>query len=192
MTTPHDYWLEQPAATATPSLADLRRRDAEVQRVTLRRNILELVAGGIASLVLLVICGLALQHAGEPAELVRALGFAALPLGLFVSAAWFLISGRTAPDDLAETSLDHLTRRLRREHRLLRLAWLWYVAPMLPGFAMVYGGTFAAEPDSGLFVLVAAGLTAAFLTWVVLLNRRAAMHVADELGRLERARPMSG
>ena len=82
MTTPHDYWLEQPAATATPSLADLRRRDAEVQRVTLRRNILEFVAGGIASLVLLVMCGLALRHAGEPAELVRAFGFAALPLGL--------------------------------------------------------------------------------------------------------------
>ena len=189
MKTVSDHWLEQTALIVTPSLADLRRRESELQRVTSRRNRLELAAGSFAGLFLLAMSVLALQNAGDdPAELVRALGFAALPLGLLASATYFFVSGRQPAQDLAQTGLDHLIRRLRREHQLLRFAPFWYVAPMLPGFVMIYAGTFVAAPEMALFALVAGGLTALFLAWVVLINRRAARRVADELARLERTR----
>jgi uncharacterized integral membrane protein len=187
MKTVSDHWLEQTVLIATPSLADLRQRESELQRVTSRRNRLELAAGGFAGLFLLAMSVFALQNVGDPAELVRALGFATLPLGLLASATYFFVTGRQPAQDLAQTGLDHLIRRLRREHQLLRFASLWYVAPMLPGFAMIYAGTFVAAPEMGLFALVAGGLTALFLAWVVLINGRAARRIADELARLERA-----
>jgi hypothetical protein len=187
MNTLGNSWLQQPAL-ATPSLEDLRRRDRELKRLTSRRNILELAAGGVASLFLLAMSILALQHIDSLADLLRALGFAALPLGLLLSASYFLLSGRRPAPDPAETGLEHLIGRLRREHQLLRFAGLWYVGPMLPGFVMIYAGTFLAQPDMELFALVAGGLTALFLAWVVLINRRAARRIAAELAGLERVR----
>lgn len=185
MNTPYDPWMDQPSTVARPSFDDLRRRRDELDRRTRRRNAVELIAGGAASVFLLVMCALSLARVDDPADLVRALGFAALPLGLLVSAAYVFFNRRRAEQDMARTGLDHLVRGLRREHRLLRLAWFWYVGPMIPGFVMIYVGTYLAQPEMWAFAAIAGGLTALFLIWVATINLSAARRVGDEIQRLE-------
>lgn len=77
-----------------------------------------------------------------------------------------------------------MRRRLECERDLLRSAWLWYIVPLLPGFAMIYGGMFLAGNLS--FAVVAGGLTLAFLLFVAVLNWRAAAQIEREIGDLRR------
>lgn len=179
----HDRWRAQPVTTAD---AERIRACAErVERRARARNRLEYLAGGTAIVALTAIGAYTLWQPGSAAEVAMGCGFLVLALGMIVAGVELFRRSRPIGDaDLARPALAHLTERLQREHQLLRSAWLWYVAPTVPGFVLLYGAAYLATPDGHSIVLAVAGSTLAFLIVVVVLNLRAAARVAAELRAL--------
>ncbi|MGV6873788.1 hypothetical protein ACUSIJ_13985 [Pseudochelatococcus sp. B33] len=185
----HDHWKEQAMTTAGLSLDDLRRRETQIDRATRRRNMLEYVAGGAAAAFLAVMSVFTFMRAEDAADFVLAGGFALLVAGMLVAGRHLHRNSRKLHTDLAQNGIAHLRRRLERERNLLRSAWLWYVGPMVPGFALIYAGAWMASPDNPTFPLVAGGLTFLFLIGVAFLNRHAAKRIGHEIDELERTAP---
>lgn len=180
-----DHWKDQEMTTISPSLDDLRRREAEIGSITRRRNIREYVAGGVAAAFLAVMSVGTLVRGETPADFVMAAGLLMLVAGMML-AGWHLFrNSRPVERDLAVSGRAHLRARLEREHRLLAGAWLWYVGPTLPGFALIYLGAWMINPGKPLFVVVAGGLTLALMVGIVLANRHAARIIEREMRKLD-------
>lgn len=167
-------------------LDTIRNRHSRFERMIHRRNLRELVAGGVAALVLLVVGTLRLMQAQQPAALLSALGFWVLALGILGAVGHLFRRARKDRRDLALPGRTHLARRLGRERDALRRIWLTYVAPMLPGFVLIYLGQWLQAPESRGATLWAAGITAVVLLGVIVLNLLAARAIARELRELER------
>lgn len=165
---------------------ELRERDRELTRTTTRRNTLEYLAGGTAALFLLVMAVLTFLNGDSSVDMLMAAGFATLALGMAIAGLHLFRNGGKEDNDMAAGGVAHLQRRLERERDLLRSAWLWYIGPMLPGVAMIYGGMFLAGNLS--FAVIAGGLTIAFLLLVAIINQRAAIQIEQEISDL-RQRP---
>lgn len=179
----HEHWRAQPATTGDAEA--IRASTERVVRRARARNRLEYLAGGAATIALTAIGGVTLWQPGSAAEVAMGCGFLLLALGMIVVGVELYRRSRSPDDaDLARPALAHLTERLQREHRLLRSAWLWYVGPILPGFALIYGAAYLATPDGRATVLAAGGLTLAFLIVVAALNLRAAARIAAALRTL--------
>lgn len=179
-------WKEQAMASESLSLHDIRKRQAELDGMIRRRNRMEYLTGGLAAAFLLVIGLIALSSAGTAADLVRAAGFLLLAAGLGIAGIRLFRGSRpSSGEDLAVSGREHLLARLERERRLLKSAWLWYVAPLVPGFVLVYLGTWMADPTRPAFPLIAGGATLVFLVAVVLVNRAAARRLLREREDLE-------
>ncbi|MCA0276001.1 MAG: hypothetical protein LCH86_08365 [Proteobacteria bacterium] len=179
-----DHWKDQEMTTISPTLDDLRQREAELGMITRRRNIREYVAGGAAAAFLAVMGVLTFVRGGAPADLVMATGLLALTAGLLL-AGWHLFRSSGPAGDLAVSGRAHLRARLEREHRLLASAWLWYVGPMVPGLALIYLGAWMIDPGKPLFVAIASGLTLALMVGVALANRHAARKIEREIRNLD-------
>ncbi len=179
-----DHWKEQEMTTITLSLDELRRRETALDRVTRRRNMMEYLAGGAATVFLLIMAALTFSRAGAPVDFVMAGGFGTLAAGLLLVGCYLFRSSRPVETDLATSGRDHLGRRLERERRLLATAWLWYVGPMVPGFVLIYVGYWMSNPENPIFPTVAGGLTLAFLIVVVMVNRYAARKIEREIRAL--------
>lgn len=180
-----DHWKDQEMTTISPSLDDLRQREAELGMIARRRNTREYVAGGVAAAFLAVMGVLAFVRGEAPADFVMAAGFLALTVGLLL-AGWHLFrSSGPVAGDLAVSGRAHLRARLEREHRLLASAWLWYVGPMVPGFVLIYLGAWMIDPGKPLFVAIAGGLTLVLMAGVVLANRHAARNIEREIRKLD-------
>lgn len=191
MNTIRNRWKEQAMPTATVTLADIKARQVELDRVTRRRDAMEYMAGGAAAAFLLVVGVLLSRHADTAAELLRVAGFFLLPAGLLFS-GWHLFrskrasGGRAAGGDPAASGREYLRQRLERERRLLKTAWLWYVAPMVPGFVSIYLGSWLADAGRSSFLLLAGGITLLFLLGVALLNRAGGRRLSREIEELDR------
>jgi hypothetical protein len=172
-------WKEQAMTTATMTLEDIRTRDLQLTSTTARRNTLEYLAGGTAAMFLLVMAVLTFLNGNSAIDMLMASGFAALVLGIAVAGIHLFRNSGQAHNDLTASGVDHLRRRLKHERDLLRSVWLWYIGPMLPGFALIYGGLFFAGNVS--FAIIAGGLTLAFLLCVAIINRRAASQIEQEI-----------
>lgn len=176
-----NLWKEQAMTTHSFSLEDIRSRQAELDRLIYRRNRMEYLTGGLAAAFLLVIGLIALWGADTAADLARAAGFLLLTAGLGIAGIRLFRGSRPGSDgDLAATGREHLLSRLERERRLLASAWLWYVLPLVPGFVLVYLGTWMADPARPAFPLVAGAATFVFLVGVGLVNRAAARRLLRE------------
>lgn len=178
-------WKEQPVMTSTINLEDIKARHAALSRTTKRRNTAEYVTGGMAAAFLLVISVVTFLAADTSAEWIMAVGFAALVLGLLLVGLNIFRKSTRAGFDLATSGMGHLQQRLAHERDLLRSAWLWYVGPMVPGFVMIYLGSWATNPARPTFALVGGGSTLAVIALVIILNRRAARRIETEIRALQ-------
>ncbi|MGO4569329.1 hypothetical protein AB4Z52_30860 [Rhizobium sp. 2YAF20] len=180
------HWKEQSMTTATITLDQVKKRERQFTRTTNRRNTLEYLTGGSAALFLLFMAVFTFITGDSAIDMLIASGFAALVTGMVCVGLHLFTKSRRIKGhkDMAATGIDHLTRRLEHERVQLRSAWLWYVGPMIPGFAMIYGGMFLAGKVS--FAFTADGLTFAFLLFVAVLNRRAAAKLEGEIEDLRR------
>ncbi|GLQ78823.1 hypothetical protein GCM10007881_23390 [Mesorhizobium huakuii] len=171
--------------TSTINLEDIKARHAALSRTTKRRNTAEYVTGGMAAAFLLVISVVTFLAADTSAEWIMAVGFAALVLGLLLVGLNIFRKSTRAGFDLATSGMGHLQQRLAHERDLLRSAWLWYIGPMVPGFVMIYLGSWATNPARPTFALVGGGSTLAVIALVIILNRRAARRIETEIRALQ-------
>ncbi|MFC3059748.1 hypothetical protein [Paenirhodobacter populi] len=173
--------------TAPITREEIGARDRQLTRTTRRRNAFEYLAGGAAMLFFLVMAVWTFAKGGSAAQMLIAVGFAVLALGVAV-AGWHLFrqSRRAAAGGGIAADAGYLEGRLARERDLLRSAWLWYAGPMVPGFALIYGGVFLSGGVA--FATIAGGLTLAFLILVAVINRRAAACIDREIADLRHRR----
>jgi len=114
------------------TLAEIRSRAASFEAHILWRN-LALYAYSIANIALtawLISTG---QH--KPYMRYEAPGLLLVAAHLFVIwQLWWRTSVRALPGDLmARAALDYLRHQLERQRDALSSAWLWYIAPFMPG-----------------------------------------------------------
>ncbi|MGN6271108.1 MAG: hypothetical protein ACTHM0_14580 [Sphingomonas sp.] len=135
MTDPiRDLWTSQPIAPVRPSPEELDRRARGLDRRVRRRNALEYGAGAIP---ILVFGAMALGH-GDPlmrlASVVIVLGVIFVLYGLHHRA------GASRVEDWAAPILDHHRAQLVRQRDALAGVWRWYLAPLVPGLALLFAG----------------------------------------------------
>jgi len=153
-----------------------------------RRDRRERINAGVAAASLMT---LAIVHGslvdGWPGRL-EAAGLAWLAVAPVVSLGVRLPARRaTARSRRARDDDPEAARRdaVRRERRRLETAWLWYVAPTVPGFALLYGGMSARPEPVSVIAIGLAVTTLGFLLAVALVNRRAGARLAVDDASLD-------
>jgi hypothetical protein len=178
-------WKSQPAETAAFSTNELRARALAFQRRITRRNLLEYAAGAA------VIAWYCVRFWLHPSLLVRTgCVLVVLGVGVVLYQLHRRLGSRTPPpENLGMPSLAFHRAELVRQRDGLRDAWLWYVAPFVPGMAVVMWGleTELAGPQSAwrgaVIPLAILALAAVGVAW---LNRRAANQLQVEIDALDR------
>lgn len=164
--------MDEPAPTPHPE-----RRERLLSERAGRRNRIELIAATAVAGLMAIIGVFSLLSAASPLGVAFGSGFLLLAAGTAM-VAWQLVRMEGAGDPAPAASVqESLVRRLEAERDTLRSSWLWYVGPTLPGFVVIYGAAIAGTGGGSLLVWLAVAATAAFLAYVVMLNR----HVADSL-----------
>lgn len=165
----------------------LEERTRTLDRCVRRRNTFEYFGcAAVAVIFGLQALGLFGASGGALAETLMRSGAALIALAaVFIAIE---IRRRTAPlrnVARSENQVSACITQLDRQRRALETAWLWYTAPLIPGFLLIYAGQ-AAKPNAGfLWPVISAVVTIAVLGWVALMNRRAARGFGEEIGRLE-------
>lgn len=123
-------WQNQPTEETTMiTLSDIRARAGSLRtRIRLRNGALYLYSAGNVLLTLWLISrGVSPRYTG-PGLLIAA-------AHLFVIwQIWWRTGARVFPSHLMGTAaLDYLRHELTRQRDALSGAWLWYVAPFMPG-----------------------------------------------------------
>ncbi len=177
-------WKSQPAETAAVSTNELRARALAFQRRIARRNLLEYAAGVV------VIAGYCVHFWLHPSLLIRTgCVLVILGVGVVLHQLHRRAGSRTPPpENLGMSSLAFHRAELVRQRDALRDSWLWYVAPFVPGMAVLMWGvqTNLARPQAAWRGLVTALALVALAVGVVWLNRRAAKKLQVEINALDR------
>lgn len=175
-------WQGQPAQGSVMSLDQLRHRSRRLARMVSLRNLLEYVTGAF------LVIGFGWMAWTVPSSLMR------VGAVLNVAAVIFVVhhlhrhgSARAMPADLGLTSCLQFHRgELERQRDLLRGAWKWYLAPLMPGLILIHLGTMVAHPErASRAVLGLAGTLV--LYWLIAgANRDAAKKIQGRIDALER------
>jgi hypothetical protein len=129
-----DLWASQPVVPLRPSPDELDRRARQLDRRVRRRNALEYGAGAIPILVF----GFLALGRGDP--LMR-LASAAIVIGVVVVLyGLHRRAGASGAGDWAAPILDHHRAQLVRQRDALASVWRWYLAPLVPGLALLFAG----------------------------------------------------
>lgn len=173
-------WKSQPAETAAFSTNELRARAQAFQRRIARRNLLEYAAGAVA------IAGYCFHFWLHPSLLVRTgCVLVILGVGVVLHQLHRRAGSRTPPpQNLGMSSLAFHRAELVRQRNALRDAWLWYIAPLVPGMAVLMWDV--QTPQAGWRGLVTQLSVVAVAVGVVWLNRRAAKKLQVEIDALAR------
>lgn len=179
-------WKEQDMEVQAPEIEHLRVRERQLEACASQRNRIEYIAGGIAAALLVATGATMLLREATTGSVVSGTGH------LVVAAAilWILARLRRWQRKARSTTLGtpiltHLRDRLKVERDMLRSAWRWYIAPLVPGFALIYGGILL-EPQPNWIVFWSGVLfTAAIIGWIAWLNHRAADRLESEISRLD-------
>lgn len=91
-------------------------------------------------------------------------------------------SARALPRDLASSLLDFHRRELARQRDALRSAWLWYVAPIVPGLVLLLCGR---QIENGRWQPSVFIVTALTMLGVVLVNLYAARGLQRQIDKLD-------
>lgn len=184
MTDPRAIWAADDAHLPPLSPADLRGRDARFRRRVRRRNLVEYVAGGV------VVALFGAIGARAQDGLFR-IACAAIVLG--VVAVLFSLRRRGAahrPDDAVPVR-DHYRAELSRQRDALASVWRWYLAPLVPGLALLFAARWReVAGDVGIGVANARILPAIVVTIGVFggihwLNRVGARRLDGEIAKLD-------
>lgn len=177
-------WRQGDATLAALPLAEIKARAATFDRAIGRRNRREYAA----TLFVAVIFGL--YALILPGWLLKA-GSLLVIAGGFVM-AWQLSRRTSRPDPDAEAAdiRAHYRTRLVTEERMLASVGLWYLGPLVPGFAVFMAGLAAAGGfASALGFAAFAAIPALIFIGIWLLNRRAAAMLRGRIERLDAASP---
>jgi hypothetical protein len=177
-------WRQGDATLAALPLAEIKARAATFDRAIGRRNRREYAA----TLFVAVIFGL--YALILPGWLLKA-GSLLVIAGGFVM-AWQLSRRTSRPDPDAEAAdiRAHYRTRLVTEERMLASVGLWYLGPLVPGFAVFMAGLAAAGGfGSALGFAAFAAIPALIFIGIWLLNRRAAAMLRGRIERLDAASP---
>lgn len=178
--TEHDdlqaLWQSQAVEAAPMHLDEIRKRAGRLRGRVRIRNLIEYAAGLIVvpSFVSMAI------HAGEP--LIR-IG-AALTAAGALFALWQLHrrGGARPPGDAEAGALfDVLRGELARQRDALASVWLWYLAPFVPGMALILLGRWL-HPIEKLGRSVETDRTMIVMTAVITLLIFLVSHLANRLG----------
>ena len=124
-------------------------------------------------------------------DLLARIGF-----GLIIASmcymVWYLYSHgswRRLPEDAGLSSCVEFQRReLERQRDLLRSVWRWYLAPMIPGLAVVIAAVARANRHHLKYPEALAGICAIFIAagflFVASLNRKAARRLQCRIDQL--------
>lgn len=175
-------WKAQTAQPFQMPLADIHRRAARFQRQVRLRNWLEYGAGAV------VLAGFGVYIDLFPSPLIRT-GCVLTMLATLV--VLFELHRRGAARQppgvgFGLASLEFHRAELARQRDALRSAWLWYVAPFIPGVVVFRWGVeteLAKSPDFAHGVIANAVIAAVFVG-IALVNRWSASRLQRRLDAL--------
>jgi hypothetical protein len=186
---PQALWQSQPVDPRPVGLEEVRRQAAVFGRTIRRRNLREYLAA-------LFVFGFFGWHAFSDARgFVRA-GSALIVAGTAVVV--FHLRRHGAPgtppvEELVSTCLSFQRRELERQRDLLRSVPRWYLAPLVPGLAVLFVGSGfeKAGASAGLPLKPVLGVLAFVLLFLAIawLNAKAAREVQRELDELQAPEP---
>jgi hypothetical protein len=177
-------WKDQSMTTATLSLEQVKVKAKRLHRRIAFRNAREYVGCGI------VTCAFSLYLYRFPGLLMRTGCMLTILATLFI--AWQMkrrASNQVLPSASGEQSwLDFQRAQLIRQRDALHSAWLWYVAPFLPGVIVFRWGVETELSQNAPFVRgwLANLLIALVFLGVAALNRYAARKLQQHIDTLER------
>jgi hypothetical protein len=184
--------LWRSAPTDGPPVADLgaiAARSTTLRRGSNRRNVRETFAGVLGVAIVLAFGAVAAS------SLLLQVGCVALVLGQIVVLGVLWRRGRPRPaprlEAPTEDHLAYLRAELVRERNLLGSVWRWYLAPVLPGLLLVWGGILlqlspyvpALWTWLNLVIMVVA--TVGIMALIARLHRRASEKLAREIEALD-------
>lgn len=186
-TPPFPDWVRAASDALLTEPADIARRADRFSRKVRIRNVLEFAAGAIV-LVPLSVFAIGAAMIGEWAF---ALALALMAAGVIAVLANLRARAGDAGPLPEEPCLDHLRRQYRRQYAALHSVPTWYVAPLVPGLALLYASvTWKSAQTLGWAralegVAVPVLATIAFGIGVIALNRWAARALKRKLDALE-------
>lgn len=175
-------WRDQPMNAGNLSLDEVKGEAKRLHRRIAHRNFVEYAACGV------VLCVFAYYIHAFPFPLMRIGSLLVMAATLFV--AWQLgrrASSRALPSAMGDQPwLQYHRAQLVRQRDALRSAWLWYVAPFVPGVVVFRLGVELEMPPGGAFARGwAANLLIAFVfAGVAAWNRLGARRLQQRIDKL--------
>lgn len=179
-------WRAQPTEHKPMTLAEIHQRARKMERKVHRRNLTEYVAG---VLVILAFAPVLLRNGSWMMQ-----GGAALIIVATVMVLRHLhrmASARAVPEGGAPI-VDFHRQELVRQRDALRTVGRWYLAPFLPGLALVIAGRWFQSHAHGrpietdhLIILVVAAVMAVFMGFVWALNQWGAKRLQKRIDELD-------
>ena len=182
---PQTLWQNQPTEYDPMTLADIHRKAHVFEAKVRRRNLMEYVACG------LVIVGFSPVLFDRASWMMQAGAGMAIAATLFV--AWQLhvraSAGRTP--EAGDALVDFHRQQLIRQRDALRSVGLWYLAPFIPGMALLMMGRWfqshAAHRTLAfdhLLILLTSGVTVLVFLAIWLLNLYGAKQLQRRIDEL--------
>lgn len=179
-----DLWARQQIAPLRPSPEELGRLAHRLDRRVRLRNALEYGAGAIP---ILAFGAMAIA----PVEPLMRLAGAAIVLGvLVVMYGLHRRAGASRVEDWATPILDHHRAQLVRQRDALESVWRWYLAPLVPGLALLFAGVWQIVRDNAgasaatahiLPPVLIAGIVFVGIHWLNRVAARRLTHAIDAL-----------
>jgi hypothetical protein len=183
---PKELWQSQPEEEMNMTLATIRSKSLKFQTKIRRRNIREYVAAAVS----IAAYGAYIVYLPN---VLQKIGSCLIVLGVFAVIYWLHKGGSSKEvpvDSSAQDCLDFHRQELRRQRDLLLQVGSRYLAPLVPGLAIFFAGTWiesAVDSKGVLFMTLIAVLVAAVFGGVYWLNARAAKKLQQELDALGEA-----
>jgi hypothetical protein len=139
MTDPiQELWAGQPVVPSRPSPDDLNRRAHDFDRRVRRRNAIEYGAG---ALLIPVFGAIAIvEH-----DWLMRIACVLILLGVMVVIRGVRVHGGAArKQDWAAPVRDHHRAQLAKQRDALAGVWRWYLAPLVPGLALLFASVWRA------------------------------------------------
>jgi len=179
-------WRAQPTEYEPMTLAEIHHRARKLERKVRRRNLTEYIAG---FLVILAFAPVLLHRGSWMMQ-----GGAALIIVATVMVLRHLhrmASARATPEGGAAI-VDFHREELVRQRDALRTVGRWYLAPFLPGLALVIAGRWFQSHTHGrsieadhLIILIISAVMAAFMGFVWALNQWGAKRLQKRIDELD-------
>lgn len=179
-------WRAQPTEHQPMTLAEIHQRARTMRRKVRRRNLTEYAAG------VLVILGFApvLLH---PRSWMMQAGAALIIVATVMVLRHLhrMASARAVPEDGAPI-VDFHREELIRQRDVLRTVGRWYLAPFIPGLALITAGRWFQAHARGrtvetdhLIILVTSAIVALFFVFVWALNQWGAKQLQKRIDALD-------